>query len=39
MVNDFRTNTIRNVKIFKQIVHRIMPEKNLPASEEEVSNI
>jgi hypothetical protein len=30
MVNDFRTNIIRNAKIFKTIIQKIMPEKNLP---------
>jgi len=30
MVNDFRINTIRNAQIFKAIIQKIMPEKNLP---------
>lgn len=35
-MNDFKTNTERSVKIFTSIVHRIMPEKNLPVNEVDV---
>lgn len=36
MVNDLRLNVVRNTKIFTEIVHRILPPRNTPISEEDV---
>ena len=29
MVEDFRTNTLRNVKIFTDLVGKLLPERNI----------
>lgn len=36
MVYDLRSNVVRNTKIFTEIVHRMLPPRNTPISEEEV---
>lgn len=36
LVNDFKTNTIRNTKIFTNIVHKLLPERNIPIIAERV---
>jgi hypothetical protein len=38
LVNDFRTNTIRNTKVLGEIVQRIMPQRNSPILRDQVNN-
>lgn len=38
MVKTFKTNVARNVRIFTDIIHRIMPEKSIQSSAEEVTH-
>lgn len=35
MVNDFRNNTSRYVNIFTEIIHEMLPSRNIPVKPEE----
>lgn len=37
MVDDFRTNTMRGVKMFNDIVGKLLPERNTPVAAEDVA--